>query len=84
MEDLWRSAPPSGSEPRSMVCSSAGAIKLNTDANLADEGSVGLGVIARDSEGKVCFAATRRVRAYWPPEVAECKAISLSQGAWVW
>ncbi|XP_048493659.1 uncharacterized protein LOC125494130 [Beta vulgaris subsp. vulgaris] len=55
-----------------------GAIKLNTDASLAEEGWVGLGVIARDSEGKVCFAATRRVRAYWPPEVAECKAIYMA------
>ncbi|XP_048493090.1 uncharacterized protein LOC125493653 [Beta vulgaris subsp. vulgaris] len=61
--------------PARWLAPPAGAIKLNTDASLADEGWVGLGVIARDSEGKVCFAATRRVRAYWPPEVAECKAI---------
>ncbi|XP_048492547.1 uncharacterized protein LOC125493336 [Beta vulgaris subsp. vulgaris] len=61
-----------------MVCPPAGAIKLNTDASLADEGWVGLGVVARDSEGKVCFAAARRVRAFWPPEVAECKAIYMA------
>ncbi|XP_048493870.2 uncharacterized protein LOC125494347 [Beta vulgaris subsp. vulgaris] len=56
----------------------AGVIKLNTDASLAYEGWVGLSVIARDLEGKVCFAATRCVRAYWPPEVAECKAIYMA------
>ncbi|XP_048493880.2 uncharacterized protein LOC125494354 [Beta vulgaris subsp. vulgaris] len=56
----------------------AGVIKLNTDASLADEGWMGLGVVARDSEDKVCFAATRRVRAYWPSEVAECKAIYMA------
>ena len=36
---------------------------------------VGLGVVARDSVGNVCFTATRRVRAFWPTGVAECNAI---------
>ncbi|XP_021738795.1 uncharacterized protein LOC110705260 [Chenopodium quinoa] len=42
----------------------AGAIKINVDASLAVEGWVGMGVIARDCEGKVLMAATRRVCAW--------------------
>ncbi|XP_010686870.1 uncharacterized protein LOC104901026 [Beta vulgaris subsp. vulgaris] len=48
-----------------------GVIKLNCDASLACEGWVGLGVVARDCEGQVLFAALRRVRAQWPVEIAE-------------
>ncbi|XP_057250768.1 uncharacterized protein LOC130591460 [Beta vulgaris subsp. vulgaris] len=69
---------PAAPSPSRWYAPPIGAIKLNTDASLSEEGWVGLGVIARDSEGKVCFAATRRVRAYWPPEVAECKAIYMA------
>ena len=47
------------------------------DASLAVEGWVGLGVIARDHFGGVRFAASRRVRAYWTPEIAEAKAIEM-------
>ncbi|XP_021720022.1 uncharacterized protein LOC110687708 [Chenopodium quinoa] len=52
-----------------------GIVKLNADASLADDGWAGLGVVARDDERKELFAATRRVRAWWPPEVAEAKAL---------
>lgn len=38
----------------------AGSIKLNTDAYLGEEGWIGLGVVAPDSQGKVRFAAVRR------------------------
>lgn len=39
---------------------------------------VGLSVVALDADGKVCFSATRRVHAFWPPEVIECKAIYMA------
>ncbi|XP_057249396.1 uncharacterized protein LOC130590838 [Beta vulgaris subsp. vulgaris] len=55
-----------------------GVVKLNCDASLACEGWVGLGVVARDSDGKVLFAASRRVRAHWPVEIAEGKAILMA------
>ncbi|KAL8091008.1 hypothetical protein AgCh_040191 [Apium graveolens] len=48
------------------------------DASLAIEGWVGIGVVARDSTGSVIFAATKRNRAYWSPEVAEAKAIDIA------
>ncbi|XP_021742837.1 uncharacterized protein LOC110708919 [Chenopodium quinoa] len=56
----------------------AGAIKINADASLAIEGWVGMGVVARDCEGKVLMAATRRVRAWWSPEIAEAKAVCMA------
>ena len=56
----------------------SGVVKLNTDASLAVDGWIGLGVVARNSLGKVLFAATRRIRAYWAPEVAEAKAVALA------
>ncbi|XP_021755004.1 uncharacterized protein LOC110720310 [Chenopodium quinoa] len=55
-----------------------GVVKLNSDASLSEEGWVGMGVIARDSEGNVLFAATRRVKAWWPPGIAEGKAMLLA------
>lgn len=61
----WRAPPP-------------GVLKVNSDASLAIEGRVGLGVVARDEKGDVIFATTRRVRAWWPPEIAECKALLLA------
>ncbi|XP_048503165.1 uncharacterized protein LOC125498893 [Beta vulgaris subsp. vulgaris] len=54
-----------------------GIVKLNVDASLSVEGWIGLGVVARDSTGQVLFAATRRIKAFWAPEVAEAKAIAL-------
>ena len=55
-----------------------GVVKINSDASLVTEGWIGLGVVARDVHGDVLFAATRRIRAWWPPEVAESKAILLA------
>ncbi|XP_048501321.2 uncharacterized protein LOC104893963 [Beta vulgaris subsp. vulgaris] len=53
-------------------------MKLNTDASVGEEGWIDLGVVACDSAGRVAFSAARRVRAFWPPEVAECKAIHMA------
>lgn len=36
------------------------------------------GVVARNSEGGVVFAATRRTRVRAPPEIAEAKAIAMA------
>ncbi|XP_057246862.1 uncharacterized protein LOC130589574 [Beta vulgaris subsp. vulgaris] len=55
-----------------------GMIKLNTDAYLGEEGWIGLGIVARDFQGKVCFSAVRRTRACWPAAIAECKAIYMA------
>lgn len=33
--------------------------------------------MCRDADGRVVFAACRRVKAYWSPEVAEAKAIQM-------
>ncbi|XP_057249030.1 uncharacterized protein LOC104883940 [Beta vulgaris subsp. vulgaris] len=55
-----------------------GMIKLNTDAYLGEEGWIGLGIVARDCQGKVCFSAVRRTRACWPAAIAECKAIYMA------
>ncbi|XP_010686471.2 uncharacterized protein LOC104900678 [Beta vulgaris subsp. vulgaris] len=56
----------------------SGIVKINTDASLCEEGQVGLGAIARDNVGRVLFAVVRRQRAWWPPDVAEAKAIHLA------
>ncbi|XP_021732105.1 uncharacterized protein LOC110698909 [Chenopodium quinoa] len=50
-------------------------VKINTDASITNEGWVGLGVVARNDEGSVLFAASRRIRAWWSVEIAEAKAI---------
>ncbi|XP_010694728.1 uncharacterized protein LOC104907491 [Beta vulgaris subsp. vulgaris] len=55
-----------------------GVVKLNADASMAVDGWIGLGTVARDSRGKVLFAATRRVRAHRPVEVAEAKALEMT------
>ncbi|XP_048493143.1 uncharacterized protein LOC125493698 [Beta vulgaris subsp. vulgaris] len=55
-----------------------GCVKINADASCSDDGWVGLGVVARDEKGDVLFAATRRVRAWWPIEVAEGKGLCLA------
>lgn len=55
-----------------------GVIKINADASLIERGWVGLGIVARNHEGKVLFAATRRTKAFWPPEIAEAKALVLA------
>ena len=53
-------------------------IKINADASVGNDGWIGLGVVARGSDGRVCFSAVRRQRTWWPPEIAECKAIHLA------
>lgn len=55
-----------------------GIVKINADASLRDEGLVGLGAVARDNHGQVIFAATRRIKACWSPEIAEAKALVLA------
>ncbi|KAK1369710.1 hypothetical protein POM88_035802 [Heracleum sosnowskyi] len=55
-----------------------GIIKLNADASLCNDGCNGLGVVARNREAEVIFCATRRVRAFWLPEIAECKALVMA------
>ncbi|KAK1392383.1 hypothetical protein POM88_011439 [Heracleum sosnowskyi] len=55
-----------------------GVIKINADASLVDEGWIDMGVIARNHKGRVLFAATRRERAWWSPEIAEAKALILA------
>ena len=66
------------SRPRIWKAPPAGTIKLNIDASLAIDGWVGLGVVARNCDGDVSFAVTRRVRANWTAEVAEAKGIELA------
>ncbi|XP_048489794.1 uncharacterized protein LOC125491744 [Beta vulgaris subsp. vulgaris] len=63
--------------PHQWMAPLCGSFKLNVDASLMVDGWVGLGVVARDSNGDVRFAATCRVRAFWTPELAEAKAIIL-------
>ena len=41
-------------------------------------GWVGLGDVERDSNSAVLFTATRHVKAFWSPELAEAKAIELA------
>ncbi|XP_021735667.1 uncharacterized protein LOC110702268 [Chenopodium quinoa] len=55
-----------------------GVIKINSDASLAEEGWVGMGVVARDNKGEVLFSACRRVKAWWPAEIAEGKALVMA------
>lgn len=52
-----------------------GFIKVNCDASLSVNGWSGLGAVARDSDGAVLFAATRRTRGECPPELAEGRAV---------
>ncbi|XP_021715174.1 uncharacterized protein LOC110683133 [Chenopodium quinoa] len=63
------------SRPKRWLPPPCGTIKINTDVSLLNDGWVGLGVVARDDQGVVLFAATRRIRAWWSIEVAEAKAI---------
>ncbi|XP_048494767.1 uncharacterized protein LOC125494918 [Beta vulgaris subsp. vulgaris] len=68
---------PQGS-PRKWVAPPDGIYKINVDASLAVDGWIGLGVIVRDAQGTVLFAAVRRVRAHWSAEIAEAKAIEMA------
>ena len=52
-----------------------GSVKIDIDAYLGMDGWVSIAAVARNSLGKVLFASVRRQRIWWPPNVAECKAI---------
>ncbi|XP_021757322.1 uncharacterized protein LOC110722354 [Chenopodium quinoa] len=52
-----------------------GCVKVNCDVALNVEGWVGLGVVARNHQGEVLFAGVKRYKAFWSPELAECKAV---------
>lgn len=64
--------------PKVWVAPPEGVIKINADASLAVDGWVGLGIVARDNTGSVIFAGTRRMRAHWPPDIVEAKALAMA------
>ncbi|XP_048493210.1 uncharacterized protein LOC125493745 [Beta vulgaris subsp. vulgaris] len=70
-----KSQPPSA---KKWVAPSPGIIKINSDASLCDDGWVGLSAVARDDKGRVLFSVVKRMKAWWPPDVAEAKAILLA------
>lgn len=67
-----------GSITRTQPSSSVWLAPPNTDASLSEEGVVGLSVVARNNEGKVLFSVVWRMRARWPSNIAEAKAIYLA------
>ncbi|XP_021867016.2 uncharacterized protein [Spinacia oleracea] len=67
-----------GSSPKIWRAPAHGVIKINADASLADEGWIGMGMVARNHEGRVLFAACRRVRATWPVEIVEGKVLAMA------
>lgn len=73
-----RSLPRRRPSSSSWITPPVGVVKLNVDASLATEGWIGMGVVARNHEGRVLVAATRRVRAWWPVEVAEGRALVMA------
>lgn len=46
-------------------------IKINFDANIVQNEERGLGIVARDSEGKLILAGVKRMKASWSPELSE-------------
>lgn len=68
----------SASSPSRWCAPLSAVMKLNTNASVGEEGWIGLGVVACDSAGRVAFSVVRRVRAFWPPKVTECKAIHVA------
>ena len=52
----------------------AGRVKLNTDAALLGDGTVGVGAVVRDSQGRIVVMAVRRFRAHWRASLAEAIA----------
>ena len=64
--------------PRHWTAPPEGVVKLNVDASLQVDGWVGMGVVARHSNGDVLFTTVRRVRACWTPEIAEAKAAAMA------
>ncbi|XP_010680492.2 uncharacterized protein LOC104895629 [Beta vulgaris subsp. vulgaris] len=68
----------SSPSPNKWCAPPSGLVKVNADASVNGEGWVGLGAVARDDKGSVLFSAVRRTRAWWPPDVAEAKAIYMA------
>lgn len=58
-----------------MACSSIRVHENQCDASRSDQGLVGVGAVAWNSDGDVLFAGIRRVRGRGPPVIVECKAI---------
>ena len=53
-----------------------GVVKINTDAALNSlQGRTGLGMVARDCDGKVVASSCRRMSANFHPQVAEALAL---------
>lgn len=52
-----------------------GCIKVNSDARVSNMGWTGLGVVGRDTNGDVIFAAVKRVMTNWTPLVAEAQSM---------
>uniref|UniRef100_A0A803MVI4 Uncharacterized protein n=1 Tax=Chenopodium quinoa TaxID=63459 RepID=A0A803MVI4_CHEQI len=59
----------------SWTATSNGVVKINTDAALLPDKSVGLGVVARDSAGCILFTVVRKRTGHWDPGVAEAAAL---------
>ena len=51
-----------------------GRIKINTDVAVLADGRVGLGVVARDWEGRILLIGVRWVRAHWKAALGEAMA----------
>ncbi|KAL2944944.1 hypothetical protein RDABS01_033291 [Bienertia sinuspersici] len=74
-------ARPNSSKPKSLkrwLAPPRGVIKINADAAISNDGWVGVGAVARNHDGDVICAATRRTRASWQPQIAEAKALVLA------
>lgn len=71
--DHWRS--PTTTSPKVCKHPPSSFVKVNCDASLSEQGWIGHGATARDSQGAVIFAGTRRMRGKWPPKIVECKAV---------
>lgn len=52
-----------------------GCVKINTDTAILGNEEVGLGVVIRDSSGKVLVMAVRRYQARWKALLAEAMAV---------
>jgi reverse transcriptase-like protein len=53
---------------------SNGWVKVNFDAYEADNAIRGLGVVVRDSYGKLLVAGVRRIKSLWPVDICEAAA----------
>ncbi|XP_048502868.1 uncharacterized protein LOC125498659 [Beta vulgaris subsp. vulgaris] len=66
------------SRPNQWCSSPDELVKINANAALNEEGWVGMSAMARDKEGKVLFSVVRRMKAWWPSDVAKAKAIHMA------